>query len=452
MQQTPEVARLQAEVSALRAQLDSRRRRVGALQATRGAIAAVLVAVAAFSCVASVVGLWAANTALTTDRWVAAVAPLPRDAHVASAVAEYATAEVFRVVDLDARLRQSLPEQVGFAVAPLTDQMREYVRRTLVTLVRSDRFQDVWIEANRSAHQRVLAVLEGRSDVVRARGNRVVIDLLPLINQVLRELSARLPTLFGRRLNLPDLSRGEVPAQLRATVEDALGVRLPRNFAQFTVYDAGRLASLQRTLVAFKRGLTALVAGTALLLALAIAISPRRRRSLLQFGVWLVIAAIATTSGLRAVRADLITQVPPGVYREGVAATIAAVTGTLRERGMQIIWFGVLLVAIAYLAGPGRVAVRLRRTASAAGRATGRGVLRGVRVAAASGPAWIAHHLDGLRIGGVAAAAVAALMVSTWSGLLAAAVALAGYEALVTTVAWHSVRYPRSANRSPLRG
>src|SRR5688500_5713888 len=78
-----DVDRLRTELTELRDRLDSRQRRASAVLALRGVVAAVLIAVTAFALVSSVVGVWAANTALDTDRWVATVAPLPRDTRVA---------------------------------------------------------------------------------------------------------------------------------------------------------------------------------------------------------------------------------------------------------------------------------------------------------------------------------------------------------------------------------
>src|SRR5262249_6196163 len=154
---------------------------------------------------------------------------------------QYATDEVFQVVNLEQRLRDVLPERAEFVAAPITGQVREYVQNTVDTALRSDRFQPIWAEANRRAHRQAVAILEGTSTLVSAQGDHVAIDLLPLINQVLRDLSDRLPTLFGHKITLPDVSSGAIPADLRAVVERSLGVRLPANFAQFTVYDGGRL-------------------------------------------------------------------------------------------------------------------------------------------------------------------------------------------------------------------
>ncbi|GIE91226.1 hypothetical protein [Actinoplanes regularis] len=430
-----ELARLRAEVATLRAELGARTRRGDRGQAVRRTIAAVLAAVAAFALVTSVVGLWAARTTLTTDRWVATVAPLPRDPAVSAAVAQYATTELFKVVDVEQRLRAVLPEQAAFVAGPLTGQIRDQVRKIVTDVLRSDRFQVLWVELNQRVHQRMLAVLNGTSDVVIARNDRIELDLLPLINQALRELSAELPTLFGKQLTLPDLSSGAIPENLRERVQEELGVTLPANFAQFTVYDSGKLWAAQQAVATAKRDLALFAGATIALLIAAFLVSPGRRRTAVQLGMWLVVAAVAVTAILRAVRREIIAQVPAGTYRDGVDAAMTSIFGLLRERGVQIIVIGTLLALLAYLVGPGRFPVWSRDRLARATRVTARGVRSGSRVLAAHAPGWIAAHLDPLRIAGVVVAVILALILSSWTSLLIILVLLIAYEAAVTLLA-----------------
>lgn len=430
-----ELDRLRLEVSALRARLDTRQRRAAVVPAIRRGTAAVLVAIGAFALVLSTVGVWAARTAFDTDRWVATVAPLPRDPQVSAAMSEYATTELFRVLDVENRLREVLPERATFVAGPLTGQIREVVRRTVNDVLVSDRFQRIWVEANRRVHTRALAVLNDTDGLVIVRDDRIEIDLLPLINQVLRQLSANLPTLFGKQISLPDLGTSEIPDNLRTRVEDAVGVSLPQNFARFTVYDSGRLAAVQDAVATARRDLILFVVATIALLLLALLVSPARRRTLLQFGLWLVVAAVAVTAVLRRVRGELLLEVPDGVYRNGVDATLTTVLAGLRTRGTQLIWIGAVLAVLMYLVGPGRAPVWLRARMAGAARVTGRGLNRGARAAAARGPGWIARHLDAVRVGGVVVAALFALILSSWTSLLVIIVVAAAFEVLVTVVA-----------------
>jgi hypothetical protein len=430
-----ELDRLRVEVLELRTRLDTRRRRANAVAALRRVTAAVLVAISAFALVTSVVGVWAARTTLDTDRWVATVTPLPRDPQVANAVADYATTELFAVLDVENRLRTVLPDQAAFVAGPLTGQIREAVRKTVHQVLTSDRFQRLWVEANRRAHERALAIIEGTSTVVIARGDRVEIDLLPLINQVLRELSTHLPTMFGKQLTLPDLSSGEIPDNLRTRVSDAVGVSLPTNFAQFTVYDAGQLRAIQQAVATAKRDLVLFVVSTFVLLILALLVSPNRRRTLLQLGLALIVAAVLVTAVLRRIRSEILLEVPAGTYRDGVDAALTLVFATLRERGTQLIWIGAILAALMYVIGPARVPAWVRRHTVAAARAGGRWFVRGSRAAATHGPGWIARHLDAVRVGGAAVAGVLALILSSWTSLLVILGGLAVFEVVVTLIA-----------------
>jgi hypothetical protein len=435
-----ELVRLRAELGTLRQQLDTRRRRRTRAGFVRRTAAAVLVAISAFLLVASVVGVWGARTVLDTDRWVATVAPLPGDPYVSAAVAEYTTTQLFEVVDVEQRLRTALPPPVAFAAGPIAGQLRDTVRRTVTTVLRSDRFAVVWTEVNRQLHQRVLAVVDGTSDVVRARHDRIDIDLLPLVNEVLRTLGPQLPTVFGKQITLPDLSSGAIPANLRLRVQEALGVPLPADFARFTVYDSGQLWAMQQAVATARRDLAVLVAGTVALLIAAYVVSPGRRRTTAQLGVWLVIAAVVVTAVLRAVRRQVLAEVPPGVYHDGVAAAMTSVFGPLRERGTQLLWTGAVLALLAYAAGPGRAPVWARRQIGRGGRAVGRSVGRAAGVATTRGPGFVARHADPLRLGGLAVAVVLALVLSSWTALLVVAAVLAGYEIAVTLMARHRDR------------
>jgi len=429
-----EVARLREEVAALQARLEDRRRRRFALLALRRVAAAVFIMITAFALVASVVGVWAATTVLSTDRWVSTVAPLPKDPRIAAAVAEYSTTQLFEAIDVQQRIESVLPAQAAFVAGPITGQLRTQIYNTVVRVMQSDQFQRIWVGVNTQVHSRMLDIIEGKSATVTAQSDRVEIDLLPLINQVIRALSDQLPTLFGKTITLPDLSSGEIPDNLRTRVQDALGVTLPENFAQFTVYDNGQLQAVQQSVEAAKRYLVLFVSATVVLLVLALLISPWRRRTLVQLGLWLVVAAVAVSAVLRGVRDQLLQQLPEGVYRDGVAAAVTSVFSLLRTRGTQLIWIGAILAVVCYLVGPGRGAVLVRRWVGRAVVIAAVAIARGYRWVVANAPAWIAAHRDLLRVGGLVVGGILALVLSSWTALLVIAIVLAGYELGVTLI------------------
>ncbi len=427
---------MRAEVQALNERLDTRGRREARKMTARRVLAAVAVVVAAFAAVCTLVGVWTARTTFNTDRWVQTVAPLPDDPKVTAAVSQYASTQLFAVLDLEDRLKDALPPKAAFAAGPVAGQLQTYVRQAVDAVLHSDRFQAVWLELNREAHTQLVAILRAQSNLVSAGNERVTIDLLPLINQVLRQLEGSLPTLFGHQLDLPDLGSGAIPANLRLLVQSALGVSLPANFAQFTVYDAGRLRALQESVVQIKRSLIALVALTVVALGAALWLSTDRRRTALQLGVWLVAGVLTMTVILRAVRRDVLSQLPVGTYRDGAAAAFTIVFAGLRERGWQLLWLGALLALVCYLVGPGRLPVLLRRSLRRAGRHIADGTRRlrhrgGARRVAG----WTGRHLDVLRIAGVAVAALLTIWLSTWDALAVIVVGLVLYQIGLAVVA-----------------
>jgi hypothetical protein len=430
-----ETETLREEVAALHGELDTRGRRQRRVTWIRQVVAALLVVVAALGITMSVIGVWAGRTTLNTDRWVETVAPLDDNPAVRAAVSTYTTNQIFTALNVDQRVKEALPPRAAFLAPPLTGQVRGFVQNSVNKVLASEQFAQLWPEMNRVAHKQVMAVLNNDSTVVRSSGDAVTLNLLPIVNEVLVGLEKQAPTLFGKSLNLPSLTNGQIPAGLQTKIESALGVNLPANFAAIPIYQGNQLSAAQDAVVQMKQYVGLLVLGSVLALALALLISTKRRRTALQLGLWLVIAVVTLTSLIRAVRTQLVEQVPGGVYRSGVDAAVQIVFVTLRERGTQLLWLGIVIAVVAYLAGPGRAAVALRHGAVRAGHFLNERGRRFGAVAVAEGPGFARAHRDPLRIGGVVAAGFLLLFFSSWTGLLVIAVALGLYEVLVSAVA-----------------
>ncbi|MFD8566977.1 hypothetical protein [Streptomyces sp. NPDC059639] len=432
-----EVQRLRAEVAELRDRVGTQRRRRARLLRVRAMLAAVLIALVAVVGVASVVGLWGSRTALNTDRWVAAVGPLPQDPDVNKAVSTYLTGQIFDQLDVRKRLSEALPPRADFLAGPLTGAVHDSVGRTVSKLMATDQFTALWEGANRVAHDRIVTVLEKRNANVQVQGDTVTLNLLPMVNNVLKSLEAQLPSLFGKKLDLPTLTSGELPPGLHDRIEKALGVTLPADFAQIRLYNRHDLGQLQQMVLAFKRALVALLIAVPVLLALALWAAPDRRRTLLQLGVWLVVTVTVLRAVLRAVRGQLLGQVPPGVYRDGLQAALWTVFTTLRDLGDLLLWLGIALAVLMYLIGPGRLPVALRRRTAQGALAAGQFAARaGSRIAKErTVRPWLARHADVLRVAGAVVAVLVALLLSTWPALFVVGALLAAYEIALTLLA-----------------
>lgn len=446
-----EAERLRQELAELRSQLDTRGRRQRRTTGLRQVIAALLVVIAALGLTSSVIGVWAGRTTLNTDRWVETVTPLAKDPAVQAAVSTYVANQVFTSLNVQDRIKSALPPRASFLASPISGQVQGFVRNSVNKVLASEQFAQLWPQMNRVAHTQVMAILNNDSTVVRSSGDTVTLNLLPVVNNVLVSLESQAPTLFGKSLNLPTLTNGQIPEGLQTKIESAIGVTLPANFAAIPIYQGNQLSAAQQAVVQMKRDVGLLVLGTVLALLLALVISPRRRRTTLQFGIWLVIAVVSLTSLLRDIRAQLVQQVPAGVYRSGVDATVQIVFVTLRERGTQLLWLGIVIALVAYLVGPGRGPAALRHGATQAARLLGSQARRSSAVTVAEGPRFARNHLDPLRIGGLVAAGVLLLFFTSWTSLFVIAVALGVYEVALTAVAASAHEESKQAVRPSAR-
>ncbi|MFJ8948730.1 hypothetical protein ACIRO1_01395 [Streptomyces sp. NPDC102381] len=432
-----ELERLRAEVEVLRDRAGSQRRRHARTFAVRRTIAAILIALVAVLAVTSVVGGWGSRTTLNTDRWISTVGSLPEDPKVNAAVSKYLADEIFDQLDVEQRLSDALPPRASFLAGPVTGAVHDFMHDKISELIATERFQELWRTTNRFAHERIVALLEKRNENIKVKGDTVTLNLLPVVNNLLGSLESELPSVFGKKIDLPTLSSGELPPGLHQRIEKAIGRDLPENFAQIRLYNRNELGQLQDAVLLFKKAVIGLLIAVPVLLALSLWVSPNRRRTLLQLGLWLVVSVTVLTAVLRGVRDQLLGQMPEGVYRDGLRSALWTIFTMLRERGDQLLWLGVAIAVLCYLIGPGRLPSALRRWTAQGARATGHGVSRASEHLGKNKQLrpWLARHVDVLRVGGAVLAALLSILLSSWTALLVIAVLLAAYEIAVTLAA-----------------
>ena len=70
--------------------------------------------------------------------------------------------------------------------------MRGFIEEQVGRLIRSDEFEQAWVNANREAHTQMVAVLTGKgSDLVDTQGGTVSVNLAAVIDVVKERLTDR---------------------------------------------------------------------------------------------------------------------------------------------------------------------------------------------------------------------------------------------------------------------
>jgi hypothetical protein len=276
--------------------------------------------------------VWVKRQALDTDNWVAASSQLLEDDEVRALVAEELVDALFSGPDVEARIQDRLPPQLEGLAGPATGLLRE------AAVPAADRFlarpgtQQLWEQANRLAHERLIALLDGDDDgrLLTSSDGDVVLDLRPLI------------TRLGNRI-------GVQPA-----LEGDRGV--------ITILQSDELAAAQDAVQAIRTLSALIVIGVIALVVLAVWIGEGIRRRLLvalslgAIGIGVVLLIVRRLAGDAVV--DALTE---PVNRDAGTAVWLIGTELLRDLAAALIVYGLVLLVGAWLAGPARLAVAARR-------------------------------------------------------------------------------------------
>ena len=260
----------------------------------------------------------------------------------------------------------------------------------------------------------------------------VVLNVLPLINEALQSISGTISDLVGHQVTLPTITSDEIPSQAIAQLQSALGVTLPSDFGSIVLFRSSSLSAVQRIVNLAQRAIVALAILFLLFSAIALWVSPHRRRTLLQ----LATAALAMLIIERRLAIWQSNEFIKKVLPENQAAARSVIDRVLGSLLLYTAWFLVVLVivlVIALLTGPYPWAIKIRGWTVEMWRA-GVTAVRGHE--SSETVTWVAAHRDPLMVGG---AVVAALLLffgnlSLWWFLLFAIV-IGGYELIVYRVA-----------------
>jgi hypothetical protein len=290
----------------------------------------VLAGVVAFFAVFAV---WAERQLLETDTWTETSTKVLADERVRTALDSFLVDELFKNVNVEAQLRRGLPAEVRGLAGPAAGGVHELALQAADRALSNPRVQVLWARANRAAHQAFLGVVEGGNETVSTQGGAVNLDLGRLITQV----------------------------------ADAAGINLhgkiPPDEARIVILRSDQLSFVQDLVGLLRHLALALPLAALALLALAIYL-PRgwRREAVRACGVAFIcvgIAVLVTRSIAGGIVVDSVARTD--AVRPAAGAVWAIFTTLLRDQGVAMIAYGVLIVVGAWLAGKTATAREVRR-------------------------------------------------------------------------------------------
>jgi hypothetical protein len=323
----------------------------------------------------SLIAAFVRANVVNSDRYVETMAPIARSPAVQQAVADKLDTAITSRVDFDALLREALPPRADPIAPALAGGLQQAIRSRLDAFVASPDFANLWDEANRRAHSRVIALLTtGESKRLLLEGDTVYLDLGPAVDRVraglqergLERLAAAIPPSVDGRVTLLQ-SEGFVKARKGVDLIEGLAIVLP---------------------------ILAL-----LCLALHVALSRPRLRGLLRVGLGVIVTGLLLLAAVGLGRSAYLDAIDQDVLPREAAADIFDALISLLRTGLRIVVIAVVVIALLALV-LGRAGVVVERS---------RGTLRGL--ASSRGVGWVAVH-RGLLQG--AAVALGALVLLSW--------------------------------------
>jgi hypothetical protein len=379
------------------------RRRLGRALLVIGAVLAPI----------TMTSLFVRNIVLDTDRYVETVSPLGSDPAIRAAAVSRITDTIMGAIDVQSIVAQRLPGPLGVIATPVETAIRTTVSDTADEVLASDKFASLWDAANRVAHANIRSLLT-ESRVIELPNGRLVIDLTAVVAEVRAVLVDRGLDFFA-----------PIPiTQLTAGLE---------------LFDAEQLQEAQTAVRIMRTAVWVLVVLTLACFVAAIALAADRRKAVAHVGAALAIGAAVLVTAVNIGRQVSLGSLPDGVDPDAAAAAFDILTRFFRQSLRTVFGLGLVLVVAAWMAGPGGLPARLRRTVRS----------RGLTDAADEPTAtsiWVRDHATALRvallavIGAVAVSVERPSMATVLIGALAVA---AGLGAISMTAA------PASATAAP---
>jgi hypothetical protein len=294
-------------------------------------------------------------------------------------------------VDVTQKVRDALPEKASF-VAPFVSQgIGNFVHQATLRILESDQFQALWEGLNRRAHSQIVTILkdEGRQ-TSETRAGKVVVKLGSVIDRVREKLQAR-------GIDILD------------------NVNVPSKDSQLVLFKSDGVKKAQAATDLLDTLAIVLPILTALLFGAAVAISTRRRRTIVHAALGLAFSVGLLLTLFNVLRGVYLDAIKP-INQDAAGAAYDQILGFLRTAARAVFAFAIVVAIGSWLAGPGKTATRIRT-----------GVLdrvRGGEAEATPVSTFVAKHRNPLRAVVVGAGALLLVVLSQPTGLTVLVIAL----------------------------
>jgi hypothetical protein len=274
----------------------------------------------------SVFAIWTERQALNTDDWVQTSDRLIENSTIRTAVGDYLVDQLYANVDVQQELEDILPGDTKELAGPVSGGLRQVAGDGADQVLKTSTAQDLWQDANRTAHEQLLAVLEDDKEAVSTEEGEVTLQLGSLVTNLAAEVG----------------------------IGEQLAEKLPPDAGQVTILRSDELQTAQDIAIAVKGLAIVLSLLTFLCFGLAIYLSREGRWVTVLFcGVGLIAAGFAVIVARQVAGGIVVGQLVEDQSIEPASEAAWAIsTSLMTSIATTAIVIGVLFVLAGWLASP----------------------------------------------------------------------------------------------------
>ena len=283
----------------------------------------------------SVFAIWTERQALNTGDWVDTSGHLIRNATIRTAIGEYLVEQLYENVDVEKELEDILPGEVKELAGPAAGGLRQVAGTGAEKVLETGTAQGLWEDANRTAHEQLLAVLENKKEAVDTANGEVKLNLGSLLTNLAGQIG----------------------------LGQSLAEKLPPDAGQIRILKSEQLKTAQDIVIAIKGLALILSILTFLVFAAAIYLTRGGRWVTVLFsGVGLVVAGLLVIIARHVAGGIVVDQL---VTQENIKPAAEAAwgigTSLMVSIAVTIIVVGFFFAAAGWLSSPSGVARTVRR-------------------------------------------------------------------------------------------
>jgi hypothetical protein len=294
-----------------------------------------LVVLAALIGLISILAVWVDRQMLDDKSWKDATTKAIADPAVQGSLSVYLVNQLYDNVDVSGQLAEKLPPNVKPLAGPISAALRQPTANGIKFLLGRPRVQQLFVNASAIAHQKLINVLENKTGFGISTGNGVVtLDLHQLIVELGQELG----------------------------ISTAALDKLPADAGVITLMNSDQLSAAQTAVHLVQIASAWLAVLVLALFALAVYLARGRRRETLRNIGWAFVFVGLLVLIIRRLAENYILNslVDPQFERSGHRLWLIW-TEILQQTGRAVVFYGVVIVLAATLAGPTGAAVATRR-------------------------------------------------------------------------------------------